>query len=483
MIWPFRKKQPDAPAPWKAAHQRELRGLVDTKKMMRQFQAAQADRLLANWENYPVSIDRVLRQDLRVLRARCREQVRNNDYAKRYLNLLLSNVVGSTGISVQAHIKNAAGELDDNANSLLESTWKSWASDHCDVAGSLDFVDFQRMLVSALVYDGEFVCKLHYGPEYGPHGVQLEVIDAARIATYKDETMRNGNVTRLGVEYQGPKPVALWIHPVDSRGEYQESNAQREPMTIDGRPALIHCFLHEFPHQSRGIPWLSTALYRMKLLHGYEEAAITAARIGASKAGFITTESGDGYIGDEATPDGPLLMDVEPGSWEQLPAGTSISTYDPTYPHDQYESFMKRTLMGMSSGLNIGYNAVANDPENTSYSTLRQFELENRDAYRTYQQILIKFVKKVRNLAWLPMASVSGAIALNVPIAAMTPAAFQGRRWDWVDPEKDMRASTLALENRLTTRSQIIRERGMDPDEVFKELASENMKLEELGLV
>jgi capsid protein len=71
---------------------------------------------------------------------------------------------------------------------------------------------------------------------------------------------------------------------------------------------------------------------------------------------------------------------------------------------------------------------------------------------------------------------------LRRPVNEYLPAHFQGRRWAWVDPQKDGFANQLAIQQRLKSRSQIIREQGDDPDEVFRACAQDEAKLRELGL-
>ena len=60
---------------------------------------------------------------------------------------------------------------------------------------------------------------------------------------------------------------------------------------------MLHVFLPERAHQTRGVPMLATAIGALKMLHGYREAELVAARVAASKMGFITSPDGDGYTG------------------------------------------------------------------------------------------------------------------------------------------------------------------------------------------
>jgi hypothetical protein len=55
-------------------------------------------------------------------------------------------------------------------------------------------------------------------------------------------------------------------------------------------------------------------------------------------------------------------------------------------------------------------------------------------------------------------------------------------KWEWVDPLKDVQGEKLETISGFKTLSSILRERGLDPDEVFKEYADERAKLKELGL-
>ena len=50
--------------------------------------------------------------------------------------------------------------------------------------------------------------------------------------------------------------------------------------------------------EHRGVSLIATSMANVKMLNGYLEAEIVAARVGASKMGFFTSPDGDGYVGD-----------------------------------------------------------------------------------------------------------------------------------------------------------------------------------------
>jgi capsid protein len=62
---------------------------------------------------------------------------------------------------------------------------------------------------------------------------------------------------------------------------------------------MIHAFLPERAMQTRGAPWMSPVIADLKMLNGYREAELVAARVGASKMGFFTSPTGDGFTPDD----------------------------------------------------------------------------------------------------------------------------------------------------------------------------------------
>jgi capsid protein len=73
-----------------------------------------------------------------------------------------------------------------------------------------------------------------------------------------------------------------------------------------------------------------------------------------------------------------------------------------------------------------------------------------------------------------------------MPLDALTKfsdaGVWQGRRWQWVDPIKDVEAATLAIEQGFKTRKQVIAEMGLDIEDVWAQLAKEKEKSQKLGL-
>jgi capsid protein len=103
-----------------------LRRQPKKRMQKRAYHGANTGRLFADFVTSSRSADSEIKPSLRVLRDRCREISRNHPYARRYLQILTTNVVGSTGVKLQVRKRNTDGSLDTPGNRVVETAWTSW---------------------------------------------------------------------------------------------------------------------------------------------------------------------------------------------------------------------------------------------------------------------------------------------------------------------------------------------------------------------
>ena len=96
---------------------------AETVKPMRKrnYAAARVGRLFGDFNQSGNSADSELRFTLEVMRNRSRELVRDNEFARRYMNLLKTNVVGEHGFHLQVKARNDDGSLDATGNAVVEN--------------------------------------------------------------------------------------------------------------------------------------------------------------------------------------------------------------------------------------------------------------------------------------------------------------------------------------------------------------------------
>jgi len=446
----------------------------------RSFDAASVGRLLADWGTTSKTADEEIRSGLNNLRARSRELCRNNDYAKKFQSLLAMNVVGPTGIGIQIKALAKSGEgFDTAANAKIENAWLNWCKkENASVTRKQSFADMQRLFIQSVARDGEILIRKVRGFD-NPFRFALQFLEPDYLDHNLNQTM-NGNRVKMGVELNAwGEPVfyhLLTAHPGDTTYTWAGTLRDRIPASD-----IIHAYVMDRPEQTRGIPWMHSAMVRLNMLGRYEEAELVASRVGAAKMGFFT--SPEGYGGDGTDGDGNLVTEVTPGKFEALPEGVQFEKFDVDHPTTSFESFCKAVLRGAACGLNVSYNSLASDLESTSYSSLRQGVLEQRDAWKLLQAWTIDhFLTEVFS-EWLPLAMLTGQV--NLPMAQIdrfnTPR-WQPKRWAWIDPLKDMQANEKAVEKGFRTRTDIIGEQGGDLDDTFAQLKHEKDKAAELGL-
>jgi len=92
--------------------------------------------------------------------------------------------------------------------------------------------------------------------------------------------------------------------------------------------------------------------------------------------------------------------------------------------------------------------------------------------------------------AWMKQAVLAGA--LDAPgFARGGPARRRQylqvkwipQGWQWVDPEKEFKAMLLAIRAGLMSRSEAISANGYDAEDIDREIAADNQRADDLGLI
>lgn len=464
------------------------------RSAVRQYAAGRNSTLTHDAERTDWHINQALYRNLRALRAFSRDLARNNDYARQFLRMVKTNVVGANGFGLQVHARYQDGRLDERDSKRCEDAFWAWGKrEACDFTGRLSWIELQQLYIETVARDGEILVRRVRGK--GPFGYQLQFLDASLLDETLYQDLPNGRRIRMGLELDDDSRVHAYYLVKDDL-------ADPRLLTVYGRryvrvPAeeIWHDFLVEQVGQLRGVPWMATSLVRQKRLGSFETAAVAAAEEGAKKLAWIKTPTGElGALADkvdgtsnsqtEMPPPTSGTLYTENGDgvhYAGLPPGYEMQSWDPKYPDQAFGDFVKSTLRGISAGLGVPYHSLANDLEGVNFSSTRAGELEAREVWKSLQGWMSeRFCARVYS-EWLPIAIVSGKLSLPMDkLAKFDAAVWQGRRWSWVDPKKDVDAHVIAVENGFTSRARVIREMGYDPEEVWAELEREKEQLKDL---
>jgi lambda family phage portal protein len=455
----------------------------------RNYAAAARGRLFADFVGSNRSADSEIRWALDELRNRSRDLERNNEYFRRYLQLLRTNVVGNNGFRLQVKAVNTDGSPDIVGSQIIENAWREFARlGGPTVDGKMSLIDLENHVISAMARDGEVFLRIVRNRTFR-HNIAVQIIEPDRVDEEMNERYINGNDVRMGVELdEYRRPVAYHIlmnHP----GDYDYTTLAKGTKRVRVPAAeIMHIYRQERAGQTRGVPWSTAAITALKMLHGYREAELVAARTAASKMGFFTSPAGDdfmadGYEGENGT--GAPIYDAEAGTFHQLPAGVDFVPFDPSHPTSAFADFEKSILRGIAGGLGVSYTSLANDLEGTSYSSIRQGALEERDFYRTLHTFMIDHFLDPLYRVWLDTV-VDQALT---PITGMgkyekfsANFSFRPRGFQWVDPLKEINAAVVGLNNGILSHSDIAANYGRDADETFAQIQRDKESAAQYGL-
>ena len=451
----------------------------------RSYAAAQINRLTEGWSTTSLSANADIHASLDNLRARSRQLFRDDPYASKFGRLVTTNVVGAEGFKLQARCYDPSGTPDTLANAAIEAAYAEWC-EVADAAGRLTFAGICRTAELTVARDGECLIRYVRGADSGNRfGLALQLLDVDRIDTALNRPAELGyGQIRMGVEVSPfGRPVALWLKNRHPGEVYQAAGDLRGGTHVRVlADDVVHYFVADRPEQFRGVPWMHAAMLRLNNLGGYEEAAIVASRVGASKMGFFSAADGtdaaalaDSDSNGDGT--GELYHEAEAGSFGTLPAGTTFTPFNPDYPSAMFADFCKANLRGIASGLGVAYHALANDLEGVSFSSIRSGTLEERDQWMMLQQSFIDGVLRPVYREWIGNALAFGQITL--PNGSALPLAkrdkfgkhlWQGRRWEWVDPLRDIEADIAAIGAELQSPQRVAAKLGRDYEDLLEEL-------------
>jgi len=335
--------------------------------------------------------------------------------------------------------------------------------------------------------DGEALVRRVRGRNVNKFGYALQVLDIDRLEVSNNQRLANGNIVRMGVELNDyGKPVAYWLrtsHPGES-GPAARAAVQRERVPADD---IFHVFVAQRPEQRRGVPWMHAAIDALYHLGELNQSALIAARKGADTLGFFVSPDG---MPPNVGEDGESAIEVSvPGTWDTLPEGYDLKQYNSNYPSEVYGVFHKDCLRAISSGFNVAYNGLGNDLEGVNFSSIRAGVLEERESWMEIQQIVIDAFLYGVHMDMLKMGLAMGAIVMEngsalpaTKIDKFSAHTWQGRRWPWVDPLKDINAVIAAIKANVDSPQRIAAQQGRDIEDILDDIAEFRAMATERGI-
>lgn len=452
------------------AQLRRVRARIATDLVLRHYEAAAVGRRTQGWHRTSGDVN-AANASLARIRDTARDLIRNNGQMRQALRTIANHTVG-WGIVAKP----------EPANERLLKTWRAWAeTTACDADGRHDFYGLQKLVIRGVAESGEMlvrrrVRKLEDGL---PIPLQLQVIEPDLLDTGKSVArLPNGGQIIQGVEF-GPlgDRVAYWLfpsHPGSSvtTGGTLLSGSKRIPAG-----EILHVFEGERAGQVRAVSWFAAIVLSAKDLDDYGDAQLMKQKIAACLAVLTSDSDGTGAPLGTVDPAQPLVDSLEPGMIANIAAGRSVEIVQPPQARD-YDSYAKNVLRAIATGIGTTYEDLTGDYQDLPFSAARMSRIRHWSRVEDWRWRLMipQFCEPVWSWAMQAARIMGQTDGEPASVWAAPPAPM-------VDPVNEGLAIMRNVRAGIQSLSDALRERGMDPGTVFAEMAADNAKLDELGLI
>jgi lambda family phage portal protein len=144
------------------------------------------------------------------------------------------------------------------------------------------------------------------------------------------------------------------------------------------------------------------------------------------------------------------------------------------------------SIREISVGVGLPYSIMSGDLSDTSYGSGRIGLLEFRRRVESLQfhSLVFQFCRRVWR-RWVTLEALAGRI--DPDAFAANPEAYLSCRWltpkeAWLDPKADAIAEAQAIASGLLSRRAAVASRGLDIEELDREIAADRERERSLGL-
>jgi lambda family phage portal protein len=431
--------------------------------------------------------------------------------ASAMIERLISNVINS-GLTLEAFpmwplLGITNDEKKKEITSKIESLWKLHAnSKECDYSQRRTFQQLQQDQFKYFLKDGEVFAIFRYSDDsnrINPLNVQFidpqSVVDPVDSNQIK-EVKERGNTVKDGIEFDS-SGVEVAFFVLDNTTN--KTVRVQKVGTDSKRVFALHYFKPEYQGQIRGVPFLTGMLHELKKLTDLQKAEIQAAVINALIAVWIEPSAENdssrplstGIIKKQEYQPDPDNQIQDGQRYEgqfydnglmvqNLGAGEKLQSYDTKRPNVNVDTFIQSVKRNMTASKGIGVEIV-DLLFGSNYSASRATMVFFWNGVINYREDVAADFNNQYYAAWMIGEIEAGrlpSIQLSTPLlsAAWLNANWIGINKPSIDPLKEIRATSEAVKEGLTTREKESQNyNGTSFDENVERLKTENEKLGE----
>lgn len=431
------------------------------------------------WNPYLTPPTAQTRDNYERLVARCRDIADNDSYGAGIVTTFQESVITENGIQVQ-NISDRPGLSD-----VVDMAWMEFCkSQQSSLSESMNMIEMQRQCLNAFLSDGEVFIRKHFTAS----GFKFEMIDPARVPyglltrANKGQRYINGMLVQSGTN----KVLGYRVNDIGMDTYRLGASINENIGELVAADEIIHVAMNKRIGQFRGVPLLKAVAGRIFKISEYENAVLENATSAAKKYGFFKWSDEA-----ESPPDIDLKFQpsqAESGSFHELPQGLDVETWESQFPTDQLGEFTRAILLATARAIGVSYPTLSGDLQSVNYASIRQAVLSERTVWTTLQSfIFVKIIYPIykdyfTDLLGRGMLSVRGrTLGLDMldEVCKVETASVQFAE---IDPKNENTVETARIQNLLLAPSEIIRQRGGDPQQIWKQIADDINDMLEAGI-
>ena len=397
----------------------------------------------------------------RTLRSRARYEIANSPYARRIINVLARDVIG-TGPRLQMHLE------DTEANRIVEREFAMWAR-------TINLATKLRIARKAKAGDGEaFLFKaenLGLPPDVVPFDIVL--IECDRVTTPVTIQLSAEKSSVDGIEFD------TWGNPASYHILKTHPGARFTSLTLQYDPVparhIIHWFTPDRPGQHRGVPEIAAALPRFAQFRRWTNAVIDAAENAAQMAMVFETNT---TLSEEDSIPEPLgVIGLERNMVTVAPFGYKLGQMKPEQPPTTHRAFARVILTEIGACFSMPYNIAAGDSSDYNYAS-------GRLDHQTYFKKIRAEREECEAVVLDPILRAfieTGRYRFSGVRPDALLYAWRKHTWEWdgdehVDPDKESKGQERRLKIKTTSPQRECARGGANWEEVQDENIEAEMR-------
>lgn len=431
-------------------------------QQLRSYDSALANRLNADWNTSSNTANEEIYGAYLLTKNRARDLERNNAWVKGALDYLETQVIG-TGQRFRAEPRNSDGKIDQEAKKIIEEAWNDFCKpQNCEVTGRYSFQDLERLTLRSRKRDGEFLVRIDINSRY-KYGFKLQILESD-LLDFELNTSNKGNRNRIrmGVELDSlDRAVAYWVYSQNPNSVQMRPGRHKHERIPANK--ILHGYKTTRMGQIRGITEFAPSMRDLKMLDGYDEAEVTAARLGACTMWQIMPPPGTEFSGDLPDQGGNVMFSAEPAMVHNASQG-KIEPIEIKHPTTQMKEMRNGILRKIATGFGIAFDSLTGDITEANFSNSRLGKLSERDGFKIDQDLQRSQFNNPVFEIFLNRALVGGKLA---PLKAASyekysKQVFTPRSYPFVDPQKEVASLVIQREQGWISDEYAI---GVGPEE------------------